>query len=214
MTPLLSSLNIGLPARIDSEEPWTTGIYKVPVNERLHLSLVNLAGDRQADLKVHGGPDKAVCVYSADHYPSWRQQLGVQQCGPGWFGENFSVEGQVETDVAVGDTYRVGTAVVQVSQPRAPCWKLGRRWNRMDMPKLVLQSGRTGWYVRVLQEGDVERGDTLTLLDTPFPHWTIDLLNAVAYSRSGTADVAAARELADCPALAESWRGGFRSLAE
>ena len=214
MTALLSSLNIGPPTVIDDEQPWTTGIYKTPVNQRLHLSAVNLAGDGQADLKVHGGPDKAVCVYSADHYASWRQELGVEQCGPGWFGENFSVQGQRETDVAIGDTYRIGTAVVQVSQPRAPCWKLGRRWNRVDMPKLVLQSGRTGWYLRVVEEGGVERGDTLALVERPFPRWTVDAVNSVAYSRGGTRDAKAARELADCPALAESWRGGFRSLAE
>ena len=151
----------------------------------MSLSSTNLAGDGQADLKVHGGPDKAVCVYSADHYPFWRQELGVQECGPGWFGENFSVEGQRETDVAVGDTYRIGTAVVQISQPRAPCWKLGRRWHRLDMPKLVVQSGRTGWYLRVLETGDVECGDALTLLDRPFSRWTIDAVNAVAYSRGG-----------------------------
>ena len=116
----------------------------------------------------------------------WRDELGVQECGPGWFGENFSVQGQSETDVAIGDTYRIGTAVVQISQPRAPCWKLGRRWNRVDMPKLVLQSGRTGWYLRVLEEGGVERGDTLALVERPFPRWTIDAVNAVAYSRGGT----------------------------
>ena len=116
------------------------------------LSSTNLAGDGQADLKVHGGPDKAVCVYSADHYPLLAPGTGrSRSADPGWFGENFSVEGQSETDVAVGDTYRIGTAVVQISQPRAPCWKLGRRWNRLDMPKLVLQSGRTGWYLRVLE---------------------------------------------------------------
>ena len=213
MTPRLSSLNVGLPAYFTSAEPWTSGIYKSPVLGRISLSTVNLAGDGQADLKVHGGPDKSVCVYSADHYPFWRHELGVPECGPGWFGENFSVEGQGEKDVAVGDTYRVGTAIVQISQPRAPCWKLGRRWHRPDMPKLVVQSGRTGWYLRVLETGDVERGDALALVERPFPHLTIDAVNAVAYSRGGTTDIDAARELANCSALAEAWRGGFRKLA-
>jgi len=213
VTPLLSSLNIGRPARIESGEPWTSGIYKSPVLGRVRLSSENLAGDGQADLTVHGGPDKAVCVYSADHYPLWRDELGVRECGPGWFGENFSVERQTETQVAIGDTYRIGTAIVQISQPRAPCWKLGRRWNRLDMPKRVVQSGRTGWYLRVLETGDVERGDALTLVERPFPHLTIDAVNAVAYSRGGTTDIDAARELASCSALAEAWRGGFRNLA-
>jgi MOSC domain-containing protein YiiM len=213
MAPLLSSLNIGRPARIDGAEPWTSGIYKSPVQGLVHLSSANLAGDGQADLNVHGGPDKAVCVYSADHYPFWRTELGVPDCGPGWFGENFSIEGQNETGVAVGDIYRIGTAIVQISQPRAPCSKLGRRWNRLDMPKLVVQSGRTGWYLRVLKEGDVEAGHALMLVERPFPRWTIDAVNAAAYGRGGTADIEAVRELADCTALAEAWRRSFRRAA-
>ena len=212
MTARLVSLNVGRPMHIEGDEPWTSGIFKTPVQGRIHLSLQNLTGDGQADLRVHGGPDKAVCVYSADHFPFWTDELAEPRCGPGWFGENFSVAGQTESDVAVGDTYRVGTALVQISQPRAPCWKLGRRWNRLDMPKLVVQSGRTGWYLRVLETGDVEQGDELTLVDRPFAHLTIDAVNAAAYSRGGTVDTAAARELANCPALAESWRGGFRNL--
>ena len=214
MIPRIVSLNVGCPTHLDGDEPWTSGIYKRPVSGRIALSSTNLAGDGQADLNVHGGPDKAVCVYSADHYPFWRDELRVLECGPGWFGENFSVEGQSEHDVAVGDIYRIGTALVQISQPRAPCWKLGRRWSRLDMPKLVLQSGRTGWYLRVLESGNVECGDTLTVADRPFARWTIDAVNAVAYSRGGTVNVDAARELAVCPALAESWRGGFRKLAD
>jgi len=209
---MILSLQVGVPRRIDDATPWTTGIYKDPVAGRILLSPTNLAGDGQADLTVHGGPDKAVCVYPADHYALWRQELGVQDCGPGWFGENFSVLGQRETDVSIGDTFRVGTAVVQVSQPRAPCSKLGRRWKRGDMPKIVVHTGRTGWYLRVLEAGDVESGDALTLVERPFPRWTIDAVNAAAYSRGGTVDLSAARELANCPALAEAWRGGFRNL--
>ena len=211
--PALSSVNIGPPAHIDDVEPWTSGIHKVPVEGLVHLSAENLTGDGQADLQVHGGRDKAVCVYSADHYPFWRHELGAHDCGPGWFGENFSVEGQLETDVAVGDTYRIGTAVVQISQPRRPCWKLGRRWGRPDMPNLVVQSGRTGWYLRVLKTGDVKRGDAVTLIDRPFPRWTIDAVNAVAYSRGGTTDLDGARALAGCTLLADAWRRGFRNVA-
>ena len=212
MTASIASLNVGTPARIAEAAPWTTGIYKHPVAGQVLLSPTNLAGDGQADLAVHGGPDKAVCVYPVDHYALWRSELGVQDCGPAWFGENFSVLGQSEQDVAIGDSYRVGTAIVQISQPRAPCSKLGRRWNRLDMPKIVVQTGRTGWYLRVLQTGAVESGDVLTLVDRPFPRWTIDAVNAAAYSRGGAVDPGAARELANCPALAEAWRGGFRDL--
>ena len=169
MTPRLSSLNVGAPAHFTTAEPWSSGIYKSPVVGRIPLSFVNLAGDGQADLTVHGGPDKAVCVYSMDHYPFWRRELEIDECGPGWFGENFSIEGQTETQVAIGDTFEIGTAVVQISQPRAPCWKLGRRWNRLDMPKLVVHSGRTGWYLRVIETGHVESGDVLTLVERPLP---------------------------------------------
>ena len=212
--PRITSLNTALPRQLEGPELWSSGIYKQPVLGRVSLSATNLAGDGQGDLSVHGGPNKAVCVYSIDHYPFWRQELGVQECGPGWFGENFSVEGQDEKSVAVGDTYRVGTALVQISQPRAPCARLGRRWNRADMPKLVVGTGRTGGYLRVLETGDVECGDALTLVDRPFPLWTIDAVNAAAYSRGGKADVEAARALADCPALSESWRRGFRNVVE
>ncbi|RPI50848.1 MAG: MOSC domain-containing protein [Acidobacteria bacterium] len=212
MKAQIISLNVGRPKHMHDVEPWTSGIHKAPVSGPVRLALENLEGDGQADLMVHGGPDKAICVYSADHYPLWREELGVAECGPGWFGENFSVTGQTESTVAIGDTYRVGTAVVQVSQPRAPCWKLGRRWNRLDMPKIVVGSGRTGWYLRVLETGTVECGETLTLLDRPYPQWTIAIVNDVAYSRRGATDVAAARALSSCPALAEAWRSEFRDL--
>ncbi len=213
MTARILSINVGRPKPIQDVEPWMTGIYKTPVSGPVRLGLENLDGDGQADLKVHGGPDKAVCVYSADHFPTWRQELGVPECGPGWFGENFSVTGQTESTVAIGDTYRIGTAIVQVSQPRAPCWKLGRRWQRLDMPKLVVRSGRTGWYLRVLETGTVESGEAITLLDSPYSQWTIEAVNDVAYSRGGTTDLDAARALANCPSLAEAWRSEFRDLA-
>jgi len=210
----LTSLNVGLPADFTGAEPWTSGIYKTPVAGRILLSPDGLAGDGQADPTAHGGSDKALCVYSVDHYPFWREELGVPECGPGWFGENLSIEGLTEMQASLGDTFSIGAAVVQISQPRAPCWKLGRRWSRLDMPKRVVQSGRTGWYLRVLQTGGVERGDVLTLVDRPHPRWTIDAVNAVAYTREGVVDRDAARELASCPALADAWRGKIRKLVE
>ncbi len=210
--PQLLSINVGRPKTIQGLEAWTSGIYKSPVSGPVRLATENLDGDGQADLKVHGGPDKAVCVYSADHYPRWREELGETDCGPGSFGENFSVADQIESTVAIGDVYRIGTAVVQVSQPRAPCWKLGRRWNRIDMPQLVIDSGRTGWYLRVLEAGIVSSGDSLELVDKPYPQWTIEAVNDVAYNRDPI-DTAAARELSECPLLAEAWRSKFRKLA-
>ena len=213
MQPLIVSVNVGRPVTIrGASEQWTSGIYKSPVSGAVCLSAENLDGDQQADLRVHGGPDKALCVYSAHHYPRWREQLDVHECGPGWFGENFSVEGQNESSVAIGDTFRVGTAIVQVSQPRQPCAKLARRWNRPDMPKLVIASGRTGWYLRVIEPGHVEGGQSLTIIDRPFERWTIEAVNDVAHSRSGAADTDAIHELAECPALAEVWRRSFRKM--
>jgi MOSC domain-containing protein YiiM len=151
-------------------------------------------------------------VYAADHYPLWREELVVPECGPGWFGENFSVTGQAESTVAIGDTYRIGTAVVQVSQPRAPCWKLGRRWNRLDMPKIVVRSGRTGWYLRVLEAGTVECGEMLTLLDAlPAVDDRDCERRRVSRGRTTNPDAAACAKSV-CPALAEAWRAQFRDL--
>jgi MOSC domain-containing protein YiiM len=213
VTARLLSINVGRPREIGGRDPWTTGIFKSPVSGPVRLSLRNLDGDGQADLKVHGGPDKAVCVYSAEHFPEWRRELGVEECGPASFGENFSVSELRESTVSIGDTFRVGTAVVQVSQPRAPCWKLGRRWNRLDLPKLVIKSGRTGWYFRVIEPGVVETGDALTLVDRPFARWTIEAVNGVAYSAEGAMDLDAARELSQCPVLSAAWRDDFREAA-
>jgi MOSC domain-containing protein YiiM len=175
------------------------------VSAPILLRATNLDGDRQADLRVHGGPDKAVCVYSGDHYPAWRDELGRPDMGFGGFGENFTVSGQAETDVCLGDRFRVGEAVVEVSQPRGPCQKLARRWDRPDLPKLVVASGRSGWYLRVMQEGYVESGQLLQLIERPFVDWTIARVNDVTY---GLGDTTAKdrQELVRCSALAESWQ--------
>ena len=211
----LLAVSVGRPREISwQDRVVNTSIFKTPVEGRIRVSRLNLDGDEQSDLLVHGGPDKAVCVYSMDHYPFWRRELEIEECGPGWFGENFSIEGQTETQVAIGDTYEIGSAVVQISQPRSPCWKLGRRWKRLDMPKLVVHSGRTGWYLRVIETGQVESGDVLTPVERPFPHLTVDAVNAAAYSRGGATNIDAVRELANCPALAQAWRGKFRNLVE
>jgi MOSC domain-containing protein YiiM len=176
----------------------------------VRLEELDLDGDEQADLTVHGGRDKAVCVYSADHFPFWRQTLARPDLAAGAFGENFTVTGIAEATVCLGDVYEVGDAVVQVSQPRAPCWKLGRKWERLDLPKLVLREGRTGWYFRVLEPGTVAPGQTLQLRDRPYPSWTIAQVNRLAYAKKGDGLQDERRALAECPALADAWRPSLR----
>lgn len=202
----LQSIQVGRPRIVaDGNDPWVTALFKTAVDGPVRLGVHNLDGDEQADLTVHGGPDKAVCVYSADHFETWRREPGIDGCQPGAFGENFTIAGQDETSACVGDVYEVGDAVVQVSQPRGPCWKLARRWQRPDFVRVVLTTGRTGWYVRVLREGVVEAGAVLRMLERPYPEWTIQRVNQVYHGKSpATRDAALA--LATCPALAEPWR--------
>jgi MOSC domain-containing protein YiiM len=205
---LLSALHVGRPRALDPETPWTSAIYKTRVFDPVWLGTTNLVGDEQADRTVHGGPDKAVCAYSGDHYAAWRSETGVALCGPGWFGENFTLSGLTEVDIAIGDTFSVGDAVVQVSQPRSPCWKLARRWALPDMTKRVVVTNRTGWYFRVLREGTVRTGDFCERVERRHPQWTIARVNAVAYNRGVSPSEldGLRRELAGLLELSEAWR--------
>jgi MOSC domain-containing protein YiiM len=204
--PCLASVLVGLPRRVLDDDPYETAFFKHAVNGRVMLRSDNLDGDAQADLTVHGGPDKAVCVYSADHHAAWREELGVAGIGSGAFGENFSVEGHTESTVSIGDRFRVGGAIVEVSQPRGPCWKLSRRWRRPDLPKRVIASQRTGWYFRVVSEGQVGAGDTFELLDRAHPEWTIARAVQVLYAPHDRVSVDDLMGLASCEKLARGWR--------
>lgn len=210
--PVLASIQVSLPrffrqegAADPMDRPWTTGFFKEPVHEPVLLRTKNLEGDGQADLVHHGGADKAVLAYSAEHYPGWRQSLNKTSLPFGAFGENFTVIGLTEADVCVGDTWQVGDeAVVQVSQPRQPCWKLARRWRIKSLALQVQQTGRTGWYFRVLTEGIVAAGMRLILGKRPHPDWTIERANRVMHTEKS--DIAAALELAAIPLLSDNWR--------
>lgn len=202
---VLVSIRVGRPTLITGSDPWVTSFFKTEVHGAVTVRTNNIDGDEQADLSVHGGPDKAICVYSADHFAAWSKILGPD-CGPGAFGENFSVTGLTENTVCLGDVYEVGTVVVQVSQPRGPCWKLGRRWGQLDLPRLVLESGRTGWYFRVLTPGTVSPGQTLTRLERPCASWSVARVNEVFYAPKARRSIEARRALAECTPLAESWR--------
>lgn len=211
----LISLQVGLPrthGRADAAEPmdreWTSGFYKSAVSGPVWLTTTNLAGDGQADLENHGGPDKAVNAYPAAHYAGWREQLGLADLPFGAFGENFTLGGLTESTIAIGDVFAIGNAIVQVSQPRQPCWKLARRWRLKDLPARVIETGRTGWYFRVLQEGHVGAGDALRRIERPHPEWTIAAANDVMYHRREDRD--STHALAECPALSVSWRNALR----
>ena len=161
----LISVNVGQPREVR----WrgrrvTTGIFKEPVQGRVALRRLNLEGDKQVDLSVHGGLDKAVYMYPAEHYSYWQKELTGMQLPWGMFGENFTTEGVLEEDVNIGDRFRIGSAEVMVTQPRFPCYKLGVRFRRDDIIKRFMTSGRPGIYFGVLQEGEVGAGDAIELI--------------------------------------------------
>ena len=197
-TPRLRGRDVGLKRQLDRR--WLTAFGKRPVEGPVRLHRLNLEGDRVADKVGHGGPDQAVLGYSADHYPAWREELGLPEMGPGGFGENFTISGQDERTVAIGDVYRVGTALVQVSQPRGPCYKISYFWRRPDLLGRCEASGRHGWYLRVLEEGVVEAGLPVELVERPNPYWTVRRA-ADAY-RARRRDRGPAMELAFIPGYA------------
>lgn len=151
----------------------------------VRLEADGLQGDEQGDRRVHGGPDKAVHVYAHEHYKTWIDELGPLPvlAGPGAFGENFATAGVLEGDVCLGDELRAGSAVLQVSQARQPCWKLNHRFGIRDMARRVQEAGRTGWYCRVLRAGEVTAGDSLELVARPFPDWPLARLLEFLYCR-------------------------------
>lgn len=216
---VLASIQVGKPRDLGTEgaadpfdRPWTSGFCKEPVAGPVTLRRTNLDGDGQADLVHHGGVDKAVCCYPATHYPFWRNELGQAGLPFGSFGENFAIEGPTEADVCIGDVFRVGGAVVQVSQPRQPCWKLARRWKIKTLTLQVQESGRTGWYFRVLAEGLVAAGDALALAERPHPAWTVAEANRIMHRDK--ADRAGAADLAALPALSSSWKATLTNRLE
>lgn len=164
------SVNVGLPREVASNGGRvTTGIFKFPVSGSVPVRRLNLDGDRQADLTVHGGPYKAVYGYPIEHYPKWRDELPDLEFPMGAFGENLTVEGLDENTLHIGDRLRVGTSVLVVTQPRMPCYKLGIRFQRDDMIKRFLASGRSGFYFSVEQEGEVSTGAGIEILSRD-PH--------------------------------------------
>ena len=202
------SVNIGLPREIEWQGKLvTTAIFKEPVAGRVALRSLNLDGDRQADLSVHGGREKAVYAYPVEHYRQWRAELADGALPYGAFGENLTTEGLREDAVHVGDRVRVGSAELVVTQPRLPCYKLAARFQRADMVKRFLASGRTGFYLAVLREGAVGAGDAIELLARDELGVTIAEITRLYVGKDP--DDAALRRAIRVPALPASWRAHF-----
>ena len=182
-----------------------SAIDKQPQQGQLKVSTLGLHGDEQGDLRVHGGVEKAIHHYPLEHYARWADELGAHPLltQPGAFGENFSTTGWSEHDVCLGDRIRVGTALLEVSQGRMPCWKLSDRFAVANLALRVQQSGRTGWYYRVLEEGVVSAGDSLQLVERPFADWSLARLSAVLFDKQVETEL-----LRECLALplVPSWR--------
>ncbi|MGD2159417.1 MAG: MOSC domain-containing protein [Anaerolineales bacterium] len=203
---IILSIQVGTPQRYEGqagEKPWTTAFFKTPLSGKVRLTRMGLDGDQPADRKHHGGADKAVLAYAASHYPIWRQELGRQDMTYGGFAENFTIQGLDEETVCIGDTYKIDDVLVQVSQPRQPCWKISRRWGIEGLTNLVRETLRMGWYLRVLGEGNVQAGMAMVLLERPCPQWTV--ARAFRVYNSSRDDPVTAAELGKCEMLSKGW---------
>jgi MOSC domain-containing protein YiiM len=199
------SVNVGLPRLVlRDNEPVSTGIFKEPVTHRVMMRTLNLDGDRQADLSVHGGPEKAVYVYPSEHYDFWKHELPDMDLAWGVFGENFTTTGLLETEVNIGDKFRIGMAEVMVTQPRMPCYKLGIRFGRADIIKRFLVSERTGFYLSVLKEGEVGAGDEIELIKRNGAD--VKVVDVTRLYSSDKDNVDVLRRLIALEELPESWR--------
>jgi len=203
------SVNVGLPRDVDWRgKKVRTSIFKAPVSGRVRVTKLNLEGDKQSDLSVHGGADKAVYAYPSEHYAYWRKELPGMDLPWGAFGENLTTEGLLEETVHVGDRLRAGSVEFVVTQPRMPCFKLGIRFNRPDMVKRFLRSGRTGFYLAVLREGDIAVGDALDLVAEDENQITV--ADVVALYATDATNQELLRRASKLSALPESWRQYFR----
>ncbi len=192
-----------------------SAIAKSPAGGPVMAGPLGLAGDEQADLSVHGGVDKAIHHYPHDHYPAWSQELGAHPllAAPGGFGENVTTTGLTEDQVCIGDRFRLGTALVEVSQGRQPCWKIDHRFQLKGVTARVIETGRSGWYYRVLEPGQVAAGDTLELADRPHPEWTVARVFRLLIGGGHKAEPDALPTLAALPPLATSWQARAHKLA-
>ena len=205
----LLSINVGLPREVD----WRggavrTSIFKSPVSGPVRVTRLNLEGDQQSDLSVHGGLEKAVYAYPSEHYAFWREELPGVDLPWEVFGENFTTEALLEGSVRIGDRFRVGSAEFMVTQPRMPCFKLGIRFGRPDMVKRFQRSGRNGFYLAVVQEGEVTAGDSFELVARD--EHGVTVADVVHLYTADATNQDLLRRVSELPALPEGWREYFR----
>src|SRR6266496_2461195 len=209
----LISVNVGLPRVVMSHgDPVSTGIFKEPVTGRVMLRTLNLDGDRQADLSVHGGPSKAVYVYPSEHYDYWKHELPEIELPWGMFGENFTTTGLFETELNIGDKFRVGSAALMVTEPPMPCYKLGIKFGRSDMIKKFLATERTGFYFAVVQAGEVGVGDQIELIKSG--ERSVRGSDIVQLYTREKHNVGLLRRAMEVEALPESWKSYFQHRLE
>ena len=204
------SVNVGLPREVIWRgKPVTTGIYKEPVAGPVRIRTLNLEGDRQADLRVHGGRDKAVYAYPSEFYELWSRERPELDLGPGTFGENLTTEGLLDENVSVGDRFRVGTAELIVTQPRLPCFKLGIKVGRDEFVTEFLERGLYGFYLGVVREGEVEAGDSIVeLVRDPRGFRVTEIARLYTRDRD---DAEGMQRAANLDVLPQSWRSYFRT---
>jgi len=208
---VLQSVQVGTPHRYSTasvtnarSRSWKTSFFRTSSTQPRWLYTTHLEGNIQADTVHHGQLSQAVLLYAAAHYPLWQAELGRPEMGPGGFGENFTMGELTEETACIGDIYAIGEAQIQVTGPRYPCWKIERRWGIDGLTARVAETGRTGWYCRVVREGMIEPGIPVTLIERPYPKWTIALTNDFGHSRNK--DVETAKALAACPLLNKFWQ--------
>lgn len=207
------SLNVGLPREVNWQgKVVTTGIFKAPIKGRTMLRTLNLDGDGQADLTVHGGIEKAVYAYPSEHYDFWRAEFPDMDLPWGMFGENLTIKGLLEDGAYIGDRFRIGQAEVMVTEPRMPCSKLGIKFGRADIIKRFLASRRTGFYFAVVSEGTVGAGDALEFVGREQQKISVaDITRLYAFEKD---DIPTLRRAIEVEALPESWKGYFRHQIE
>lgn len=211
MKTTIESIQVGLPTNLGAkdasgslEQVWYSGFRKLPVSGLVEVSETGLSGDGHADLKNHGGRDKAILCYPAEHYRAWEIELDRERIENGFFAENLTISRGTEKEICVGDVFSIGEDVqMQVSQPRQPCWKLARFADHASLPKMVVETGFCGWYMRVLRTGAIESGMPFELVDRPHPEWSIRRAHRAVYAKKADENFADRMELAALPELSE-----------